>query len=49
LNTKFQSFKTRKSEHTGRDEGVKLAKQRLLAVEDKLKELGKKKPWITDE
>jgi hypothetical protein len=49
LNSKLQSFKTRKSEHNDRDRGVELARTRLSQVEDKLKEVGKKKTWITED
>ena len=47
LNSKFQQYKVRKSEHQNRDDGVLQAKAKLDKVQDKLEDLTKKKAWIT--
>lgn len=49
LDAEFQKLKTRKSDHSTRDEKVALARQRLDTVEEKVNELEKKKPHVTKE
>ena len=49
LNRKFNTYKSRKSEHGMRDDVIKAALLKLEKVQDNLESLAKKKSWITED
>lgn len=49
LNKVLNQYKSRKSEHGLRDDAMVTARVKLQKVHEKVEDLAKKKPWITEE